>query len=90
MVSEAECIKRDNVKDFIRWSLFGPENTEEQDQQNEREIEAYTTELEELIGRELSPGRIDVKGLGRLLNEAGSSPRSLLWYSVSYLCLLSV
>jgi hypothetical protein len=39
MVSEAKCIKRDNVKDFIRWSLFGPEHIQEQDQQNEREIE---------------------------------------------------
>lgn len=81
MVSDAECIKRDNVKDFIRWSLFGPEHTQEQDQQSEREIEAYTTELEKLTGRKLSPGRMDVKGLGRLLNEAGGSHRSLLWYS---------
>ncbi|KAJ5497541.1 hypothetical protein N7463_009528 [Penicillium fimorum] len=81
MVSEAECIKRDNVKDFIRWSLFGPEHTREQDQQDEGEIEAYTTEIEKLMGRKLSPGRMDVKGLGRLLNEAGGSHRSLLWYS---------
>ncbi|KAJ5642230.1 hypothetical protein N7490_006651 [Penicillium lividum] len=81
MVSEAECIKRDNVKDFIRWAFFRPGYRHEQDQQNEAEIETYTTEIEKLIGRKLSPGRMDVKGLGQLLNEAGGSHRSLLWYN---------
>jgi hypothetical protein len=90
MVSGAEHIMRDNVKDFIRWSLFGPEYTKEQDQQNEREIDAYTTDIEKLIGRKLPPGRMDVKGLGQLLNEACGSHRSLLWYTVSYISLLSV
>jgi hypothetical protein len=46
MVSEATCIKRDNVKDFIRWAFFRPGYTREQDQQNEGEIEAYTTEIQ--------------------------------------------
>jgi hypothetical protein len=87
MVSEATCIKRDNVKDFIRWAFFRPGYTREQDQQNEGEIEAYTTEIEKLIGRKLSPGRMNVKGLGQLLNEAGGSHRSLLWYTVSFLSL---
>lgn len=89
MVSGPEC-KRDNVKEFIRWSLFGPEYSQEQDQQNEGEIEVYTREIEKLIGGKLSPGRMDVKGLGQLLNEAGGSHRSLLWYTVSYLSLLSL
>ena len=90
MVSEAEYIKRDNVKDFIRWSLFGPKYSREQDQQKEGEIEAYTTEIEKLIGRKFPRGRMDVKGLGQLLNEAGGLHRSLLWYSVSYLSPLYV
>lgn len=90
MVSEAECIQRDNVKDFISWAFFRPGYTREQDQQNEGEIETYTTEIEKLIGRKLSPGKMDVKGLGQLLNEAGGSHRSLLWYTVSYLSLLSM
>ncbi|CAG8117463.1 unnamed protein product [Penicillium nalgiovense] len=81
MVSGPKCIKRDNVKDFIRWSLFGPGYSQEQDQQNEGEIEVYTREIEKLIGGKLSPGRMDVKGLGQLLNEAGGSHRSLLWYT---------
>lgn len=90
MVSEAECIKRDNVKDFIRWAFFRPGYRHEQDQQNEAEIETYTAEIEKLIGRKLSPGRMDVKGLGQLLNEAGGLHRSLLWYNVSDLSLRSV
>jgi hypothetical protein len=30
MVLKVEHIKRDNVKDFIRWAFFNPEYTEEQ------------------------------------------------------------
>jgi hypothetical protein len=93
MVSEADCIKRDNVKDFIRWAFFGPACVRGQDRQNEEEIEAYTAETEKLIGRKLSPGWVNVKGLGQLLNEADSSHRSLLWYTVSYfssLCLHAI
>lgn len=81
MISETQCIKRDNVKDFIRWAFFGPGYKQEQDQQNEREIEIYTTEIEKLIGQKLSPGRMDVKGLGQLLHETSGSHRSLLWYT---------
>lgn len=88
MVSEAECIKRDNVKDFIRWAFFKPGHMRDLDQGIEGEIETYTTELEQLMGRKLPPGRMDVKGLGQLLNEAGGSHRSLLWYTVSYLFLV--
>lgn len=89
MVS-GEYIKRDNVKDFIRWAFFGPGHTWEQDQRNEEEIETYTTEIEKMIGRKLSPGRMDVKSLGQLLNEAGGLHRSLLWYTVSSLCLFAL
>jgi hypothetical protein len=90
MVAEGEYIKRDNVKDFIRWAFFGPGHTRERDQRNEEEIETYTTEIEKMIGRKLSPGRMDVKSLGQLLNEAGGSHRSLLWYSVSYISVHSM
>lgn len=88
LVSEAEYIKRDDVKDFIKWSFFGPRCTGEQARQHEEEIEIYTRELEKLIGRNLPSGRMNVKGLWQLLNEAGGSHRSLLWYTVSYFSLL--
>jgi hypothetical protein len=90
MVSDGEGIKRDNVKEFIRWSFFGPGYTWKQSLRNEEEVEAYTTEMENLIGRKLLPGRMDVKNLGQLLNESGGSQRSLLWYTVSYLSPLYV
>ncbi|GFN11750.1 uncharacterized protein AtWU_01547 [Aspergillus tubingensis] len=73
--------RRDNVKDFIRWAFFTPGYVQERDQQNEGEVETYVTEIEKLTGRELPPGRMDVKSLGQLLNEAGGSHRSLLWYT---------
>jgi hypothetical protein len=90
MISDGEYIKRGNVKDFIRWAFFGPGHIREQDQQIEEEIETYTTEIEKMIGRKLPPGRMDVKSLGQLLNEAGGSHRSLLWYTVSSLSSLYV
>jgi hypothetical protein len=90
MVAGTESIKRDNVKDFIRWSFFGPAYTLEQAQQDEGDIESYTAEIEKLIGRKLPPGRMDVKGLGQLLDEADGLHRSLLWYTVSYRSLLYV
>jgi len=39
MVSEAEHIKRDDVKDFIRWAFFDPRQIQERHQQQEEEIE---------------------------------------------------
>jgi hypothetical protein len=88
--AEGEYIKRDKVKDFIRWVFFGPGHTRERDQRNEEEVETYTTEIEKMIGRKLSPGRMDVKSLGQILKEAGGSHRSLLWYTVNYLSLHSM
>ena len=82
MVSETEYIRRDNVKDFIRWAFFTPWYAQKRGQQNKGEVETYVTEIEKLIGRELPPGRMDVKSLGQLLNEADGSHRSLLWYTV--------
>lgn len=90
MVSEGKGIRRDNVKEFIRWSFFGPGYTWKQNQRDEEEVETYTTEMEKLIERKLPPGRMDVKNLGQLLNEAGGSQRSLLWYTVSCLFPLYV
>lgn len=62
--------------------FFTPGYAQKRDQQNEGEVETYVTEIEKLIGRELPPGRMDVKNIGQLLNEAGGSHRSLLWYTV--------
>ncbi|KAL4779891.1 hypothetical protein BJX76DRAFT_339452 [Aspergillus varians] len=81
MVSEDECIKRDNAKEFVRWAFFDPENKQDREDQHDEEIETYTTEVEKLLGQRFSPGRTDVKGLGQLLHETTGSHRSLLWYT---------
>ncbi|KAJ5337387.1 uncharacterized protein N7506_005409 [Penicillium brevicompactum] len=59
MVSDAQYIKRDNVKDFIRWAFFKPGYAQGLDQQNEEELETYTAEVEQLMERKLSPGKMD-------------------------------
>lgn len=79
MVSNDAPIKRQNVKDFIRWAFFGTGPTQEQ---HELELEAYTRETEKLFGKELPPGKDNVKGLGQVLNEVDALHRSLLWYTV--------
>jgi hypothetical protein len=79
MVAEGGHIKRENVKDFIRWAFFHPVQALEQ---HEPEVEAYTRDTEKLFGRELPLGKDNVKNLGRMLNEVDALHRSLLWYTV--------
>lgn len=81
MVPEAGQIKRENVKDWIRWAFFGVGQTQGHD---EEEIEAFTKDTEKLLGRKFSPGRSDAKNVGRILNETEGLRRSLLWYTVCY------
>lgn len=69
---------------FIRWAFFHPEQVQEL----ELEVEAYTRDVEKLLGRELLSGKNNVKGLGPMLNEVDGLHRSLLWYTVC--CLLLV
>lgn len=79
MLSKSEHIKRENLKDFIRWAFFHPEQSEEH---HEPEVEAYANDIETLFGLKLQPGRANVKSLGKLLQEVGGLHRSLLWYTV--------
>jgi hypothetical protein len=79
LVSDDTHVKRQNVQDFIRWAFFGGGPLQAQ---HELEIENYTKETERIFGKELPPGKADVKGLGQLLNEVDALHRSLLWYTV--------
>jgi hypothetical protein len=81
MIAKDGHIKRENVKDFIRWAFF---HTEQVQEQHEPQVEAYTRETEKLFGRELPPGRDNAKGLGQMLNEGDGLHRSLLWYTVCH------
>jgi hypothetical protein len=78
MVSKVEHIKRDNIKDFIRWAFFNPKYAEEQQEQQEKEVKTYTREVEELIGRTLPPGKTEVKHLRQCLHKLNLSHQSLL------------
>lgn len=85
MVTKNDHIKRENVSDFIRWAFFHP-----QVQEHEPEVEAYTRDMEKLLGRELPSGKNNVKGLGPKLNEVDALHRSLLWYTVCHVTSLLV
>lgn len=84
MVTHKDHIKRENVKDFIRWAFFHPEQVQEL----ELEVEAYMRDVEKLLGKELPSGKTDAKGLGPMLHEVDAFHRSLLWYTVCDLLLV--
>lgn len=73
-------IKRENVKDFFRWAFL---NTGKFDPEVEEEVEEYTREMEELLGRELEHGRGKAECLRLTLDKVEMLHRSLTWYLVS-------
>jgi hypothetical protein len=75
-----EDIKRENVREFIQWAYFNAEHVAERD---EEEVENYLKETEKLLGREIPPGRGNVKSIRLTLDGVGCSHRSLFWYFVS-------
>ena len=77
-------IKRDNIKDFIRWAFF---NTAIPDPAHDSELEEYVKELERRIGRDFQPGRSDVKCLRLTLDKVDTLHRSLVWYLVRHYSL---
>ncbi|KAI1015557.1 hypothetical protein LB503_009913 [Fusarium chuoi] len=76
-------IKRENVKDFFRWGFL---NMEDCDSTYDDELEGYIEQLEELLGRELEPGRGNAKCLRLTLDKVEMLHRSLTWY----LCIFVV
>ncbi|KAF2121190.1 hypothetical protein BDV96DRAFT_563750 [Lophiotrema nucula] len=70
-------IKRENVRDFFRWSFL---NTGEHDVADDEELEEYTKALEELLGRKLQPGRGNANSFRLTLNKVDMLHRSLTWY----------
>lgn len=73
-------IRKENVKDFLRWSFF---NNGELEDGEEEELDYYLEETEKLLGRDLSPGRGDAKALRVTLDQVDMLHRPLLWYAVS-------
>ncbi|KAF5866534.1 hypothetical protein ETB97_011419 [Aspergillus alliaceus] len=59
--AKREEIKRDNLKDFIRWAFFNDNQTDGQTE----EIEIYTAQMEKLLKRELPLGKGSAEHMGR-------------------------
>jgi hypothetical protein len=73
-------IKRENIKDFLRWAFL---NAGESDPRDYEELEEYITVLEEKLGRKFEDGRGKAKCLRLTLDEVDMLHRSLTWYLVS-------
>ena len=83
--AKSEDIRRENVKEFIRWGFL---NTGEVKEEDEDEIETYVDATEKMLGRDLPPGRGSAKSLRLTLDKVDCLHRSLLWYTVCYSRLL--
>lgn len=78
-------IKRDNLKEFIRWAFL---NTGDPDAQFEDELDEYVDVTEKQFGMHFEPGRGKAKCLRLTLDKVDVMHRSLLWYLVSPAYLL--
>jgi hypothetical protein len=75
-------IKRENLKDFFLWAFFnrgGPPGDDDE------ELEEYIALTEELLGRDVEPGRGNVECLRLTLDRVSMMHRPLVWYLVSLL-----
>ncbi len=75
-------IRRENVKDFLRWAFL---DTKEPYPTHDEELEEYVGEVEKLLRRQLEPGRGKAKCLRLTHDKVEMLHRSLTWYFVSYL-----
>jgi len=78
--AKAVDIKRENVKEFIRWAFW---NASEVLQGDEDEVEDYVKALEKLLGRSFPHGKGSAKSLRLTLDKVNCFHRSLFWYLVS-------
>jgi hypothetical protein len=74
-------IKRENVKEFIRWAFLNTGHTKGED---EDEVEGYVKAIEKLLGRDILPGKGGAKSLRLTVDKVDCLHRSLLWYFVCY------
>lgn len=80
MDAPASEIKRENVKDFLRWAFL---NTGAPNAADDEELEEFIKEMEKMLGRKLEPGRGSAKCLRLSLEKVDMLHRSLTWYLVS-------
>jgi hypothetical protein len=77
--AKANDIKRENLKEFIRWAFWNAGDVLERD---EDEVEDYVRALEKLLGRNIPPGKGSAKSLRLTLDKVNCFHRSLFWYLV--------
>jgi hypothetical protein len=76
----AEEIKRENLKEFFLWAFFNRGGLPGDD---DEELEEYIAQTEELLGREIAPGRGNATSLRLTLDRVDMMHHTLVWYSVS-------
>ena len=79
--AKEEHIKRENVKEFVRWAFL---NTGKAENEYEDEVEGYVNAMEKLLGRDIPPGKGSAKSLRLTVDKVDCLHRSLLWYLVRY------
>jgi hypothetical protein len=80
MGAQLSDIKRENLKEFLRWAYL---NKREVDPADDEELEEYIGGMEKLLGRSIQPGRGSAKCLRLTLEKIDMLHRSLVWYLVS-------
>jgi hypothetical protein len=79
--AQEEQIKRENVKEFLRWAFL---NTEQMKSEDDDEVEGYVKAMEKLLGRDIPSGKGSAKSLRLTVDKVDCLHRSLLWYLVCY------
>lgn len=79
--SPARDVKRENVKDFLAWSLLDSES-KSLTASEDVELETYVEELEQHVGWKFDPGWAMVKSLRLAFDKVPTLHRPLLWYQI--------
>ncbi|KAL8731426.1 MAG: hypothetical protein Q9166_003401 [cf. Caloplaca sp. 2 TL-2023] len=77
-------IRRENVKEFLCWSFL---NKKDYGLLDDQELEDYTDQLENILGRDFPPGRGNATALRLTLDRVPMLHRPLIWYLV---CVFTV
>ncbi|KAI9730206.1 MAG: hypothetical protein M1834_005970 [Cirrosporium novae-zelandiae] len=75
--AERSEIKKENVKDFLRWAFL---NKGEFDPADDEELDEYIVGIESMLGRKLKDGRGKAKCLRLTVDKVDMLHRSLTWY----------
>ncbi|KAK6532997.1 hypothetical protein TWF281_007163 [Arthrobotrys megalospora] len=83
--AEVEDIKRDNLKEFLRWSLFnasGSWSEEPDGDEQEAEIEEYVGMVEQNMGHKFEEGRGKAECYRLTIDQVRMKHRPLAWYII--------